>query len=211
MPVIDTLIFDLGNVLINFNHHRAAQRIAPFAKKHPDEIYRLFFDSVITREFEEGKILPEEFFSAVKGVLGSSISFEEFLPIWNEIFFLTPENEQVLALVRALKPHYKIALLSNINVLHYQYLKKNFPIFDPFHAIFTSFELGYVKPATQAYQKVLTAMGSAPAGTFYTDDRAELIESSLRLGIRGFVFKGAAQLKEDLISAGVMVSSVESA
>ena len=205
MPAINTLIFDLGNVLVNFNHHQAAERIAPFTKKGPDEIYRLFFDSAITREFEEGKVSPEAFFSTVKEMLGALISFEEFIPIWNEIFFLAAENEQVLALVRALKPHYTTALLSNINVLHYQHLRKNFPIFDPFHAVFTSFELGYVKPASEIYQKVLTALGSAPANTFYTDDREELIESSLKLGIRGFVFKGFAHLKEDLRSSGVVL------
>jgi FMN phosphatase YigB (HAD superfamily) len=108
----------------------------------PEAIYDLFFDSHLTGLFEEGKIPPEEFFKEVKNKLGLDLDYEGFLPIWNEIFFLTEENRGVYNLAKHLKADFKIALLSNINILHYDYLRKNFPVFDVFDHIITSYEVG---------------------------------------------------------------------
>ena len=139
------IIFDLGNVLINFDHFFAARKVAALTSLTPQDIYGLFFNSKITKKFEEGKILPKKFFIEVKKKLKLKINYQEFLPIWNEIFFLTADNRKVLDLVKALNKKYSLAMLSNINVLHYEYLKKEFPVFGAFDYIFPSFRMGFIK------------------------------------------------------------------
>lgn len=203
---IKAVIFDLGNVLIDFDHTIAAKKISMFADKTPQEIFNLFFDSGLTDLFEEGKIAPLNFFSEVKKILNLELDYNQFLPIWNEIFFLTEKNQAVYNLAKILKDHYKIALLSNINVLHFEYLKKNFSVFDIFHNIVTSFEVGYRKPDPLIYKKTLDLLKATPQNTFYTDDRAELTEKACRLGIRGFVFRGIEQLKIDLLDSGININ-----
>jgi FMN phosphatase YigB (HAD superfamily) len=200
---IKNILFDLGNVLINFDHTIAARRILPFTEKSIQEIYSLFFNSKATEFFEEGKLTPADFFMEVKKMLGLKIEFDAFLPIWNEIFFLTDENRAVRQAALALAARYSLAVLSNINVLHFEYLKKHFPIFEGFHNVFTSCELGYIKPNPLIYQKVLQLLGVSAGEVFYTDDRPELIEQARALGINGFVFKGSEQLKLDLASCGI--------
>jgi len=200
---IKAIIFDLGNVLIDFDHAIAAKRIAPFTDKTISGIFDLFFNSEITGLFEAGKIAPPEFFSRVKEMLNLRIGYGEFLPIWNEIFFLSPKNHLVYNLARKLKESYRLAVLSNINILHFEYLKKNFPVFDAFHNIITSFELGLIKPDPRVYIKTLEVLQAQPINVFYTDDRPELVESAKSLGIRSFVFKNTGQLKQDLIDSGV--------
>src|SRR4030042_11370 len=116
---IEAIIFDLGNVLIDFDHTIAAKKISAFTDKNPQEIFDLFFDSPLTGLFEEGKISPQEFFSEVKKTLNFKLDYAAFLPIWNEIFFLTEKNHAVYALAKTLRDRYKTALLSNINVLHF--------------------------------------------------------------------------------------------
>ena len=64
--MIKAVIFDLGNVLIDFDHNIAAKRISPLSGRSPKEIFNFFFDSGITGLFEEGKIPAEEFFFKVK-------------------------------------------------------------------------------------------------------------------------------------------------
>lgn len=59
---IEAVIFDLGNVLVDFDHRIAANRIAEFSDKSPAEIFALFFDSQLIGLFEEGKISPQDFF-----------------------------------------------------------------------------------------------------------------------------------------------------
>jgi putative hydrolase of the HAD superfamily len=200
---IKAIIFDLGNVLLDFDHRIAANRIAQFSDKNPDEIFSLFFDSQLTGLFEEGRILPEDFFAKVKEMLNLKLGYEGFLPIWNEIFYLTEKNLEVYDLAKRLKKSYRLALLSNINVLHLEYLKKKFPVFDAFHSIIVSCQVKTRKPDPLIYQKTLEALGISAQNTFYTDDRIELVDSANRLGIKGFVFKGIQQLNEDLTSAGI--------
>ena len=203
---IKAVIFDLGNVLIDFDHRIAAKKISRFTDKNPQEIFNLFFDSELTALFEEGKITPHNFFSEVKKILNSKLDYAKFLPIWNEIFFLSERNQAVYNLVKILKEQYKIALLSNINILHFDYLKKNFSVFDAFHNIITSFESGLRKPDPLIYKKTLDLLDATPQDTFYTDDRVELTEKARTLGIRGFVFKGIEQLKIDLLDNGININ-----
>lgn len=202
---IKAVIFDLGNVLIDFDHMIAAKRISEFTDYGPHAIFNLFFDSGLTGLFEEGKITPLNFFSEVKKMLNLRMDYVKFSHIWNDIFFLTDNNKAVYNLAETLKCSYKVALLSNINILHWEYLKKKFPIFDAFHPIITSFEAGLRKPDPLIYKKSLDLLQAEPEDTFYTDDRAEFTQSAATLGIRGCVFTGIEQLKRGLLDNGVNV------
>ena len=204
--VVKAIIFDLGNVLIDFDHRIAAQRISRYTDKKPEEICALFFASPITALFEEGRISAQKFFREVKEMLNLKLSYNRFLPIWNEIFYLSQKNKQIYDLAKRLKKSYKLALLSNINILHFRYLKHSFSVFDAFHYIITSFELKVCKPHPLIYQKTLDILKVHPKSVFYTDDRAELVENANRLGLRGFVFKNVEQLYEDLKSTGVNIN-----
>jgi len=199
------VIFDLGNVLVDFDHRIASRKVAKLSDRSEEEIYNLIFDSPSTELFEEGKISSEVFFKEVKKALNLRLNYEEFVPIWNEIFFFSEKNLEVCNIARLLKQSYRVALLSNINILHFEYVKETFPILDAFHDIITSFEVGARKPKKEIYQKTLEALGVFAPDAFYTDDRKELIDSAKDLGIKAHVFTSAAQLKIDLRSAGVTI------
>ncbi|MDD5196694.1 MAG: HAD family phosphatase [Candidatus Omnitrophica bacterium] len=203
---IKVVLFDLGNVLIDFDYNISAQRIARFCDRSPKEIAGFFFDSEITVLFEEGKISPVEFFTKVKAMLDLKLSYAAFVPIWDEIFFLSAKNRSVYSLISNLKLRYRIALISNIDILHYEYLKQRFPVFNVFDNLFLSYELGLVKPSPLIYQKVLAALKVGPENVFYTDDRPELVESAQGLGIKSCVFSGVPQLKNDLLRVEVTVN-----
>jgi len=200
------VIFDLGNVLIDFDHMIAAKKIAKFSDKEGKEIFDLFFDSELTNAFEEGKVSPQDFFTKVKETLNLKISYDEFVRIWNAIFFLSNKNLRVYNLAYDLKSRCKVVVLSNINVLHYEHIKKTFPVFDAFHRVVASCELGLRKPQREIYQKTLQMLKVSPHDCFYTDDRPELVESAKSLGIRGFVFKNVEQLKKDLQLFGISIN-----
>lgn len=200
---INTIIFDLGNVLLDFDHNIAATRIQRSSDKSPDEIYRLFFDSGVAADFEEGRVSAKEFFLRIKKMLNLGLDYEAFLPIWNEIFFLSDKNRAVQDLAVTLRSSYKTAILSNINILHLEYIKNKFSFFLSFHEVLASCELKLRKPEPSIYTKALKILGALPEATFYTDDRPELVAEAKKLGIRGFVFCGVEQLKADLKSCGI--------
>lgn len=204
VQAIKVLLFDLGRVLVDFDHLRSAQRISAFCSKTPRQIYDLFFESSLTIAFEAGKITPKDFYLQVKQMLDLKLSYDSFEPIWNDIFFLSAKNRSVFGLVNALRANYKIAMLSNINILHYEYLKKNFPVFEVFNKVFLSFQLGLIKPDKKIYDLVIRELGVSPQEVFYTDDRPELVESAKSLGLRGCVFTNFSQLISDLGGSGII-------
>jgi FMN phosphatase YigB (HAD superfamily) len=203
---IKVLLFDLGRVLVDYDHLRAAQRIAAFCSKTPRQICDLFLESQITMAFEAGKITPEDFYLQAKQMLGLKLSYASFTPIWNDIFFLSAKNRSVFSLANTLRVNYTIALLSNINLLHHEYLKENFPVFGVFDKIFLSYQLGLIKPDKEIYNLVIRDLGAAPQEIFYIDDRPELVESARFLGIRGSVFTNFGQLLSDLRANGIIFS-----
>jgi len=203
---IKAIIFDLGNVLVDFDHMIAARKISGFTDMAAEDIFNLFFDSPLTAAFEEGRISPQDFFSEVKKKLNLKLDYDRFVLIWNEIFFLSDKNRAVYDLAKSLKKRYKLSVLSNVNFLHLEYIKKEFSIFDAFDNVITSCELGFKKPDPAIYKKALEILGVEAGSTFYTDDRAELTEKAKELGIRSFVFTGAEQLRNDLRAAGVNLS-----
>lgn len=206
-PEIKVVLFDLGRVLVDFNHMRSAQRISGFCSKSPQEICDLFFESPATVAFEAGKITPQKFYLEVKELLGLKLSYDSFVPIWNDIFFLNAQNRSVYGLVNDLHANYKTAMLSNINALHYEYLKKNFPVFGVFDRVFLSFELGLIKPDKEIYKRVIGDLEVSPQEIFYTDDRPELVESAKSLGIRGCVFSNFSRLVNDIADSGISLKS----
>ncbi len=200
---IKTILFDLGKVLISFDHSIASKRIAESSDCDEADIYNLFFDSDLTAEFEEGKVSPQEFFLKVKERLGIRLEYNEFLAVWNEIFFVTDDNSRVHSLAISLKSKYSLAMLTNINCLHFNYIKEHYSILPDFSRVFTSFELKLKKPDPAIYKKVIDLLGNKPQEIFYTDDRPELIDVAKSLGMRAFIFKDFLQLKRDLLQAGI--------
>ncbi len=202
---IKAIIFDLGNVLIGFDHRIGVKKILKHTHKSTREIYDLFFDSVFTREFEKGKMSCGEFFAKVRDMLELQIGYEEFLPIWNEIFFAKPEMERFVA---SLNSGRRLVLLSNVNQLHYEYLTSAFPsafnLFRP-ENIIPSFRTGFMKPDREIYALALSAAGVSKEEAVYVDDRQDLIAAASGYGIPSIQFKNVDQLKRDFLGLGIVL------
>lgn len=204
MPdAIDTVIFDLGRVLIDFDHNRSASAMAAASRLSVKEVYGLFFDSQLVQRFEAGKMSPGYFYQEVKRMLGFEMGMPAFVAVWNDIFFLSEKNRQVHALAMRLRKRYTVAVLSNINELHFAFIKKHYPILKRFSHVIASCEEGYIKPHPLIYRRTLKRLGAQPHTTLYIDDRPDLIAAARRLGINGFVFTGIEQLYLDLSQSGV--------
>jgi len=197
----DTILCDLGNVLINFDHRIAVRKILEHTPKVEDDVYNLFFDSGLTELYEEGRLDPTEFFRRVKEFLKLDIEQSEFFPVWNEIFFETPLNKKMYEFLRSAKKDYKLVMVSNLNITHFEHLKKKMDIFDVFDKLILSYEVGRRKPASEIYKAAFDSVGTRAEKSFYIDDRRDLIEAAAKMGIDGIVFDGDEafeRLKNDL-------------
>ena len=53
---IEFIYFDLGNVLISFDHSRACQQIAELTGISPRRAEQILFDSGVQNQYERGEI-----------------------------------------------------------------------------------------------------------------------------------------------------------
>jgi putative hydrolase of the HAD superfamily len=97
-PPIELILYDLGNVILPFNHFQVAEKLSRFSQKKefqdPSNLFSYLFDfeEGAVNDYEVGKVSSREFFQSLREFLQLSLSFEDFIPIWDEIFV---ENQQV--------------------------------------------------------------------------------------------------------------------
>ena len=200
-PPFSLCLFDLGNVILNFDFVLATRRLAPVCNLTPDEIYQRMasWEGIIS--FEEGKITPTQFCEAMKQRLNCPLSDELFLPIWAEIF---SENEEVSFLVRRVLKRVPVVLVSNTNRLHFDYCYQTFQIVREIGQFALSCEVGARKPDPRIYEVALDKFKIPPEKTVYVDDLEALIQAGKTLGLEAILFKGAKRLEEDLQERGLL-------
>jgi FMN phosphatase YigB (HAD superfamily) len=197
----DYIVFDLGNTLIRFDHNISANKFANLFRLDSKKIYELFFDSPVTRDFETGIISPREFHSRASALLNVRMPYRDFVAIWNDIFW---EDVEMCALARELKKTYKLFLLSNINRLHFEHIRKKFGIIDIFDELILSFAIGAIKPDRIIYDDVVRRAGGQRERLLYIDDREDLIIEARRLGIESIRFDGVDKLKDTMRQNGIL-------
>jgi putative hydrolase of the HAD superfamily len=203
--MIRVIVFDLGNVVLNFDIRLIAQKIAKHSSLDENALFDLFFDSPLTQQHDEGKLSARKFYQEAMQKVGATIGFDEFKDIWNNIFV---QNDEVAELVSRLaqSKQYKLILLSNINKMHFDYIKETFAIIRTFDHTLTSYEVGERKPHPKIYRAAIEAAGTDPHNILFIDDRMELVEGAKHLGINAIQFKDSAQLKNEMKKFQVTVN-----
>lgn len=198
---IDVILFDLGNVILPFRHFQIAEKLSRFSLKKefqdPSRLFSEIFDleKGLVNLYETGKLSSEEFFSMLRVRFGLSLSFEDFVPIWNEIF---TENLEVSAVIRSIRGQKRLGLLSNTNPLHFEYALKRFPVIRLFDGFILSHEVGSKKPALEIFQAAIDWASAPPERILFIDDTPGHVEAARRLGLRALHFTSALDLRRSL-------------
>ena len=194
--MIKTVISDMGNVVLKFDHMIACNNFAKYADNfEPSEIYNFVNKSDIDYSFDTGKISSEKFFEIVSSHLKLKLNFEDFKRIFADIFSL---NTTFAGILREFKKKYKLILLSNTNIIHFEFARKKFDIMDIFDDFVLSYELGTRKPEPEIYRRALKISGSEPNECVYIDDIKEFSDTATTLGITEIHYKSDEYLKNRL-------------
>jgi len=201
-PSIEVILYDLGNVILPFNHYQIAEKLSRFCQKKelgdPQRIFSYLFDlqKGIINDFDVGKVSPQEFFQTIKEHLDLSISFDEFIPIWNDIF---AEDQEVSQIILSQKGKWRLGLLSNTDPLHFNHILSKFSIMRAFDKWILSCEVGFKKPAIEIFQIAIAWASVEPQKILFIDDMKKHVEVAISLGMQGIHFISAEQLKKELM------------
>jgi FMN phosphatase YigB (HAD superfamily) len=200
-PMIKTIIFDLGKVIIPFDFQRGYDRLAPLCSYSAEQIPdRLRSCDLVTR-FESGHVEPEVFVREISDLLELKVDYAGFCDIWSSIFL--PETLIPESLLTDLKSRYRLVLLSNTNAIHFDMVSRRYPLLRHFDEYVLSHRVGALKPDPKIYDAAIRAARCRPEECFFTDDIAAYIEGARRHGIDAVQFQNVAQIEGELRRRGV--------
>lgn len=200
--MIQGIIFDFGGVLCTFDSRLFFQALAGRTDRTAGEMAALVLASDLPRRYESGQISSREFFTAVTKPCGLSMSEEEFIAEFTGIFL---PIESTFRLIRALKPAFRIALLSNTNEWHFEHYIRTVEVFPLFDAVTLSYRVGEMKPGERIYRDSLRRIGFPPEKCVFIDDLEENVAGAERLGIHGIHYTGPERLVASLQALGIPV------
>lgn len=183
MTTISCLLFDLGGVLIRNAAFDRLNALLP-APMELEALKTRLLKSPSYRAFELGNTPPESFAEALVAELGLRCTPSDFLAefeAWPQGFY--PGAIELLAKLRM---KYKLACLSNSNVLHWA----RFGGFrDYFDVALSSHLLRLIKPDFACFQQALLECGKTPDEVLFFDDATLNVEAARACGIRSILVR----------------------
>jgi len=121
---------------------------------------------------------------------------------WRATQHPIPEH---VALVHALRPTYRIGVLSNADASLRKRLRDGLGIHDLFDAVVCSAEVGMAKPEPGIYRLAARQLGLPPEACVFVDDHEPNVVAAEEVGMRGVLFRvdHGHDLKSKLEALGV--------
>lgn len=187
LPPFETLVLDIGNVLLPFDFGRMALRASQTLGRSPAEIAAAI--DGLNAEFETGRISEEEFFAAVAGRLGGGVSPDALHPLWCDIFEV---NQPMADFLRATRARgVPVYLLSNTNTAHARFFEERHPfILETDGRVYSHLE-GVMKPDPLIFERLISRFGIDPARALFVDDLEKNIAAARGLGFNAWLYDKA--------------------
>lgn len=202
-PRPKVLFFDLGNVLLFFDHELACRQMAEVARIDATVVRRAVFESGLQQAYECGRVSTREFFEEFCRATQTQPDYAALCHAAAAIFELNAGIKPLVAQLKA--AGYRLALLSNTCEVHWEYVSRGRygSLFDAFSPRVLSYHLGVAKPQPEIYKAALELARVSPAEAFFTDDRPENVTAACAVGIDAVQFTSTSALYRELLARGI--------
>jgi 2-haloacid dehalogenase len=203
---INTIIFDLGGVLIDWNP------LYVFTDLIPDEERRTyFFENVCTshwNEQQDGGVLLE---TATNERIALFPEWENeiraYYGRWVEM--LGDANHGTVEILKNLidSPDYRVYALTNWSAETFPIAKsiERFQFLHWFEGVLVSGEEHLIKPQPEIYELILSRYDIDRTKAIFIDDNLRNVIASKNIGLDAIHFQSAEQLAKELSNIGVMI------
>lgn len=192
------ILFDLGNVLIDWNPDYLYRNLIPNADRR-----KYFFDNVCTLEWHTDHDRGVSFAENAARLIRKHPDFQAEILAWHRRW---PEQfggyvSGMDALLQSLSEQRNIRLfgLSNLSAEVWNFMQVAFPVMALFEDVLISGQVGVIKPDPKIYALTWEMMGKPnKSNVYFIDDRQENIDAGLAFGFAGHCFKSRDNLAADL-------------
>lgn len=198
----DTVIFDLGNVLVEWSPARLYDKIFPDKK---DRDY--FLANIATMDWhseqDAGRSPQEATELLVKEHPDWAHPIRAFYARWKEMFG-GPIEGSVQILKELKEKSYKLYALSNWNAELFNQSLGDYPFLHWFDGRIISGEVRMKKPDAAIYHELFKQYNVNPQTALFVDDSEENIKTAEALGLKSIHFKSPEGLRLQLNNLGVL-------
>lgn len=195
--------FDMGNVLLHFDHHRAARQIAEVAGTSEEAVWEALFESDLELRYEAGEMNTGQFYETFCEMTGTRADIKALSHAASAIFEVNFPMIRVVAQLQG--AGHRTGILSNTNEIHWQYVCDGryglFP--DSFDANALSYQIGCNKPEAKIYTRAAELAGVAPAEILYVDDKQENVDGAREAGMDAVLYTTTAGYVDELLNRDV--------
>jgi len=203
MNKINTLVFDFGGVLIDWNP--AYVYLKEFRGNQEEMSH--FLNTICSWEWNENQDAGYSLQKATEERVALYPEHERLIRMyygrWEDM--LGYEHTETVALLKTFKDHNKYRLIGLTNWSHetFPVALERFAFLSWFEGIVVSGTEKMKKPDANIYTLTLDRYKIIPENAVFIDDKLENVHAAAQLGMHGIQFTSAAKLKRDLETLGV--------
>lgn len=190
-------VFDLGNVLIDWNPRHLYLKLFNGDK----EAVERFLEEI---QFNQWNFRQDQGRPFAVGVAEHCARFPQYCDLiraydvrWEETIHGPIDGS--IAILRSLREAgYPLYALSNWSVEKFQLIRSRFDFLDCFSTVLISGSVGMAKPEPGIFELLLERTGRSAGECVLIDDSPQNIRTAKQLGFRTILFRSPAQLKRAL-------------
>lgn len=181
LEMIRAVIFDVGGVLVRTVNRAPRQALEARLGLQPGEAEYLVYNSEMGQKAQRGEITAAELWRWIQ--MRFRLDDGEVETFRQEFWGGDRLNTSLLKLVRALRPRYQTAIISNAmdDLLHT--LTVAYPMADAFDLIVGSAYERVMKPAPEIFLRTLARLNCLPTEAIFIDDFAHNVEGARAVGM----------------------------
>jgi 2-haloacid dehalogenase len=202
---IDTVVFDLGGVLVDWNPRHLYRKLLP-----DEAAVERFLAEVTTLEWNARLDAGYPFAQGVAELVAAHPDQADLIAAyhlrWPEM--LGEPFLGTVAIMRELKAAgLRIYALSNWSAETFPVTRGRFPFIDEMDGILISGDVQVGKPDPAIFRHLIDRFGLKPDTTVFIDDWDRNVASARGLGIRAIRFVSSDQLRRDLSAMGLPLAA----
>jgi 2-haloacid dehalogenase len=199
---IDTIIFDLGGVLIDWNPRYLYRKLF----KSEEEV-NWFLENICTSEWNDQQDAGRSFEEATRQLIAKHPEFEEPIAAWYSRWKETISGpiSGTVDILREIRDsrQFRLYALTNWSAETFPWALENFDFLHWFEGIVVSGVEKCRKPLPEFFQILFDRYNVKPEQSLFIDDNLANIKGANALGLNAITFKSPEQLRSELKVLGL--------
>ena len=191
MNNIDTIVFDLGGVLLDIDRDASVESFCKLGYSQADKLLNKYKQVGPFLQLEKGEISPVDLCDIIRNEAGKYISNDDIYAALCKFIVGIPQYK--LDMLLELRRTKKVYMLSNTNAITFPEIERihfsqgGHVIGDYFDKLFLSYIMHAVKPSELIYEMMIAESGLEPSKTLFLDDSEANILTAQRLGFNTYL------------------------